>query len=238
LGQVELKNLFMILQNWTDIILQSLQNLWLILIGFLPSLVGAFVIVIVGLIVAAVLERVAERIIYYVKIDALLRKVGVEAYLQRAHLTLNTGHFIGRVIYWFLLLAFLLAASDILGFAALSGFLRDVLNYIPNILVAILILLASIVFANFLKHLVRASVLSARLHAAKALGTLTWWAVIIFGLLTALLQLGIAVSIINTVITGLIAMLALGGGLAFGLGGREYAAHLIERLREEIENKG
>ena len=227
----------MLVQNWLDVVVASLQNLWAILVSFLPSLIGAVIIIIVGVIVAALLHRVVERIIYYLKLDTLLRRLGAENYLQRAHLTLNSGHFMGRVTYWFVLLAFVLAASDILKFVALSGFIRDVLNYIPDILAAILIILASLIAANFLRGLVRASVLGAQLHAAKALGTLTWWVVIVFGLLTALLQLGIAVSIINTIITGLIAMLALAGGLAFGLGGREYAAHLIERLRAETEKQ-
>lgn len=194
-------------------------------------------VVIVGLIVAAVLERLVERLVHYLKIDALLRKLGVEAYLQRARLSLDAGHFLGRIVYWFLVLAFLLAASDILGFTALSGYIQDVLNYIPNILVAALILLASLMVANFLRDLVRTSVLGARLHAPKLLGTVSWWTVVVFGGLTALLQLGVAVSVINTLITGLIAMLALAGGLAFGLGGREYAAHLIDRLRQETENR-
>ena len=77
----------------------------------------------------------------------------------------------------------------------------------------------------------------ARLHAAHFLGALTWWAVIVFGLLTAFVQLGIATPINNTVITGLIAMVALAGGIAFGLGGKDYAAHLLGRLREQTEWK-
>ncbi len=227
----------MVVQNWLDVVVASIQNLWILLVSFLPSLIGAIIILVIGVIVAALLHRVVERVIFYLKVDSLLRKLGVESYLQRAHLSLNSGHFMGRVTYWFILLAFILAASDILNFTALSGFIRDVLNYIPDILVAILIVLVALVVANFLRGLVRASVLGAQLHAARALGTLTWWVVIIFGLLTALLQLGIAVSIINTVITGLIAMLALAGGLAFGLGGKEYAGHLVNRLREETEHK-
>jgi hypothetical protein len=215
----------------------SIQNLWILVVSFLPSLIGSVVILIIGVIVAALLHRAVERVIFYLKVDALLRRLGIESYLQRAHLSLNSGHFMGRITYWFILLAFTLAASDILNFTALSSFIRDVLNYIPDILVAILIVLVALVVANFLRGLVRASVLGAQLHAAKALGTLTWWVVIVFGLLTALLQLGIAVSIINTVITGLIAMLALAGGLAFGLGGKEYAGHLVNRLREETERK-
>jgi len=227
----------MVVQNWVDVIAASLQNLWLMFIGLLPRIVGALITLIVGLIVAAVLERIVERIIYYLKVDALLRRLGVEAYLQRANLTLNFGHFLGRIVYWFMILVFLLAASDILKFSALSSFINNVLNYIPNVVVAILILLATLVVADFLRHLVVASIMSAQLHAPKALGLLTWWGVFIFGLLTALLQLGIAAGIINTVITGLIAMLALAGGLAFGLGGRDYAAFLINRLREETNHK-
>ncbi len=224
----------MAVQSWVDVLAASLQNLWGTFIGFIPSLVGALVILIVGLIVASVVERVVERIIYHLRLDALLRKLGLEEYLTRANMKLNSGHFLGKIAYWFLVLAFLLAAFDILQFFALSGFVKDILNYIPSIVVAALIMVATLIFANFLRNLVRASVMSARLHAVKALGALTWWAIVIFGFLTALLQLGVAVSIVNTLITGLIAMLALAGGLAFGLGGKDIAADLVRKLRDEM----
>ncbi len=214
-----------------------MQNLWLTVAGFLPSLVGALLVFIIGLIVAAVLDRVVERLIYYLKVDTLLRKVGVEQVVERTGMKLNSGHFLGKIVYWFFVVAFLLAASDILGFFTLSNFLRDVLNYVPNILVSVLIVLASLVLANFLKGLVRATVMSANMHHAKGLGTLAWWVVFVFGFLTALVQLGVAVSIINTLITGLIAMLAIAGGLAFGLGGKEYAAKALQAVQDEIEHK-
>jgi small-conductance mechanosensitive channel len=133
-----------------------------------------------------------------------------------------------------MVLAFLLAASDILGFFALSSFLRDVLLYLPNLIIAILIMVAAFIVANLVRHIVRASVLSAKLHAAKFLGSAAWWIVIIFGALAALVQLGIAVTIINTLITGFIAMLAIAGGLAFGLGGKDYAAHIVKKIEESI----
>lgn len=227
----------MIVQNWIDVVVSSLQALWQVVVQALPSIIGALVVLIVGLIVAAVLERLVERLVYYLKVDALLRKLGVEMYLERAGMDLNAGHFIGRVIYWFVLIGFFLAASDILGFAALSGFLSDVLLYIPNVVIAALIMLVALVAANFLRGLAVASVMGARLHAAKFLGAVTWWVVMIFGFLTAAVQLNIAVSVINTVITGLIAMLALAGGLAFGLGGREAASRWISRLEGEMMHK-
>jgi len=226
----------MYVQGWVDVIVVSLQNLWALVIGFLPNLLGALLVLVIGLIVAAGLERLVERLVFYLRIDALLEKMGVGAYLQRANLQLNVGHFLGKIVYWFMVVAFLLASSDILSFTALSGFLQDVLLYIPNVLIAALILLAAVVVANFMKGLVLASVLGAKLHAAKFLGAATWWVIMVFGLLTAAAQLNIAVAIINTLITGMIAMLALAGGLAFGLGGRDAAARWISKMENEVRH--
>lgn len=227
----------MVVENWVDVLVSSLQNLWRLVLGFVPSLIGALLLICAGLIVAAGLERLVERLVYHLKIDNLLEKLGVEHFLSRAKLELNSGHFLGRVVYWFILIAFFLAASDILGFGALSNFLRDVLLYIPNVLIAALIVLVAVVAANFLRGLMLASVLGARLHAAKFLGILTWWTVVIFGILTAAAQLQIATVIINTIITGIIAMCALAGGLAFGLGGRDVAERWLEKLEDEINHR-
>jgi len=227
----------MTVQDWLGVINLSLQSLWTQLLSFLPELIGAIVVLIIGLIVAAGLDRIAERIVYYLKIDSLLRKLGVETFLNRANLNLDSGHFLGRVVYWFMLIVFVLAASDILGFVALSVFLGEVLLYIPQVVVAFLIVLATVVAAAFVKKLVAASVLSTRLHSAKFVSSLAWWTVIVFGLLTAVAQVGVATDIINTVITGVIVMLALAGGLAFGLGGKEEAAYLLKKLRNEWEHR-
>lgn len=228
----------MVIESWLNVLRSSIQNLWLTVANFLPSLIGALLVFIVGLIVASVLDRVVERLVYYLRLDMLLRRLGVEAFVQRANMKLNAGKFLGRLVYWFFVLAFLLAASDILGFFTLSSFLRDVLSYVPQVLVAILILLATLMVANFLQGLVKASVMSANMHNAKGLGAVTWWVVFLFGFLTALVQLGVAVSIINTLITGLIAMLALAGGLAFGLGGKDMATKLLGKVESEFEHRG
>ena len=133
------------------------------------------------------------------------------------------------------MLAFVLAASDILGFTALSEFINSVLLYIPNVLIAALIMIAALFVANFVKALVRASVLSVRLHKGRFLGSLVWWVIFVFGLLVSLTELGVAVRIIETVITGVIAMAALAGGLAFGLGGKELAGQMLGKMRADWE---
>lgn len=228
----------MTIQTWVDTLARSLQTLWDRVLGFLPDLIGALLVIIIGAIVATGLEKLVERIVYYMKLDSLLRQLGVEAYLDRAHVNLNAGHFLGKIVYWFFILVFFLAASDILGFTALSGFLTDVLNYIPNVIVASLILLVALALAHFLRGVIRASVMGARLHAGKTLGTIAWWGVTVFGFLAALVQLGVAVQIINTLITGLVAMLALAGGLAFGLGGKEQASDWLMKMRDELNHRG
>jgi len=227
----------MIAQTWSEVIARSLQNLWSGFIGFLPSFIGALIILIVGLVVATGLGSLVEKIFTAIKLDQLLSKLGLAPYLERAGLKLRAARFLGGLTYWFLVIAFILAVSDILGLFALSGFLGSILSYLPNIIAAVLILLASVILGGFLRRVVIASVASARIHAANFLGSLTWWSVVLFGFLTALVQLNIAPSIINSIITGFIAMLALAGGLAFGLGGRDYASSLISKLRDHTESK-
>lgn len=227
----------MTVQSWVDILASSLQNLWLRVINFLPELIGAIIVLIVGLIIATGLGSFVEKLISALKIDNLLRRLGLETYLTRAGLRLNTGRFLGEIVKWFLIIAFVLAACDILGLFAVSGFLRDVLLYFPNVIVAALIMLAAVLIGNFLRHLIKAPVRGARLHGANFLGALTWYSIITFGFLAALMQIGVAVAIINTLITGFVAMLAIAGGIAFGLGGKDFASSLLGKFRDQVENK-
>lgn len=227
----------MLMQSWTGVVSGSLQNLWYGFISFVPNFIAAIVILILGLVVAAGLGALVEAIFKAFHLDSFLVKLGLKPYFERAGLQLRASYFLGRLVYWFIVLAFLLAVSDSLGLYALSGFLTNVLNYLPNVIAAVLILLASVVLAAFLRRVVIASVLGAKLHAAHFLGTLVWWTIVVFGFLAALSQLNIAATIIQTIITGFIAMLALAGGLAFGLGGKDYAHHLLDKLKDRTEGK-
>ncbi|MDO8515859.1 MAG: hypothetical protein Q7S28_01265 [bacterium] len=227
----------MYVTSWTDVLIGSLQNLWNGVFMFIPSLIGALLVLVLGLVVASGLGALVEKLLEAAKLDGLLARLGLAPYFERAGVRLRGAFFAGRLVYWFLVIAFLLAASDALGLLALSGFLRDVLNYMPNVLAAALIMLASVVIGNVLKKLVTASVLSARLNAGHFLGSLVWWAVVVFGFFAVLTQLNVAAPVVQAVVIGFIAMMALAGGLAFGLGGRDYASFLIGKLREHTEGK-
>jgi hypothetical protein len=225
----------MYIQDWTSLVFGSLQSMWLGGMSVAANILGALIVLIIGLIVASGLSALVERVVSMVRLDKALNSLGLQEYFSRAGLNLNSGRFFGRLVYWFLLVVFLLASTDILGFYSLSNFLREVLLYVPNVIVAVLIMLAAVVIGNFLRHLVQASVKSSKLHGANFLGSLTWWSIVIFGFLAALTQIGIAVAIIQALVTGFVAMIALAGGIAFGLGGKEHAASLLSKFRSHVE---
>ena len=226
----------MALENWLTALMQSLLTAWdNFVIGYLPSVVGALLVLIIGLIVASGLKQLIIRLFEMAKFDNALLKLGIGEFAERAGLKVASGKLLGGLVYWFIMITFLLAVSDILKFTVFSEFIKQVLLYIPQVIIAVLIMLASVVVANFLRGAVIASVKSAKMHAPNFLGSLTWWSVVIFGFFAALAQLGIAVAIINTLITGLIAMLALAGGIAFGLGGRDTAEEILKGLKKDLE---
>lgn len=225
----------MFIQDFGDVVIASLQNLWNIFVAFLPNLIVALIVFIIGWVIAAALGRVVTQIIRALKIDSLFEKLGLRRPVERAGLRLDIGHFIGQLVKWFLILVFLMAATDILGLTQVTDFLQVVLFYIPSIIVAVIILLLGVMLAEFTQRLIRASVDAAGLMSAGFLATLAKWAIFIFALFAALDQLGVANTFIITVLQGLVAMLAIAGGLAFGLGGQNAAKDFISRVRDEMK---
>ncbi len=227
----------MVIQSWADVLVSSFQNVWAQFAMFILPFLGAVVVFIVGLIVATLLGALVEKVVNVLKVDKALAKAGIEEYAERAGLKLNTGAVLGQVVYWFVVVVVVMAISEAMKLTTLSLFLFNALAYAGNVVVGILIMLVTVILANFLKKVVKASVMSARLHAAGFLSALTWWAIVIFGLTIALGQIGIDVTILNTVITGIIVMFALAGGIAFGLGGKDAAARLIEKFQEQVGHR-
>lgn len=228
-------------QTIGSITLLQLSDLWSRFIGFFPLFVGAMILLVIGFFVASVLKFAAEAVVKGIKLDALLKRGGVEQKIEKAGLRLNSAAFAGFIVYWFFVLVTVFAVSDVLGLVGLTLFLNRMIAYtLNNMVVAILILLATIFLANFLRDVVVASARGVRLHGSRFAGLITWWAVIIFGIGATLDQLNVAqtfVNLVNYVVIGLILMVSVAGGVAFGLGGKDYAAHLIGRVRESTEER-
>lgn len=220
--------------NWFGLLYGSFQDLLPTVLGYLGDLIQALLVFIIGLIVATGLRSLVERAVAASKLDSFLHKLGITEYVHRAGLQLNSARFLGALVYWFVFVWFLSAILQALRLNALSEFLDRALNYVPMVIVAALMMLATVLVAKFLKALVTASIMGAKMHSAKFVGSLTWWAVVIFGFSAALQQLGIDPYTINALITGFIAMVVLAAGIAFGLGGKEYAGEILKKVRDQI----
>ena len=223
--------------NWLEILTSSFQASGAAVISFVPNIIGAIIVFAIGWIIAIGLAKLVKQLVDMFKVDQLLEKLGAKEILEKAGLRWDSGAFVGALIKWFFIIVFLLAVTEILQLFQVSEFLRDVLLYVPNIIIAVVIMLAAVLLANVLHRVVKATVSAAGLASADFLATLTRWAIFVFAFLAALIQLGIAPALINTLITGLIAMLAIAGGLAFGLGGKDYASQLIEKVRRDMGSR-
>lgn len=225
-------------QTTSEILAESFQDLWAGVITFIPELVIALVIFIVGWIVGVLLGRIIDQIIKAVKLDSALRSAGLEAALNRGGINLNSGRFIGQLVKWFFIVVFLVAALDVLGLEQVNLFLHQVvLLYLPQVIVAALILLVAVVIAEVMHNVVSSSAKAAHMNArsAKFVGSLTKWSIWVFAGLAALYQLGVAAAFIQTLFTGIVVALALAFGLAFGLGGKDAARDALEHVRSEIK---
>lgn len=224
-----------IVQTGGELLVTSFTVLWSGVLAFIPQFIVALIIIIFGWVVAVALGRLVSQIIYALKVDMALESLGGKEMVSRAGFKLDSGAFIGGLVRWFFIVVFLMAAVSVLGLDEVTIFLRDiVLLYIPNVIVAAIILVAAALLADVAQRIVRGSAQAAHLPSASFFGGITKWSIWVFAILAALYQLGIAGPFVQTLFTGFVAMVSIAGGLAFGLGGKDAAARFVERLRSDI----
>lgn len=203
----------------------------------LPKILIALVLIIAGWIVGAAICRVVHELVDAIKMDEWLAKAGVGTFLDKAGYKLNSGMFLGWLAKMFFIIIFVVAAFDILGLTQINIFLTEVLAYIPQVVVAAIVLFVASIAADLLSGMVTGATKAVGSHVSQMLGAMTRSAIWIFAFIIALSQLGIAAQYMYTLFAGFIAMLAIAGGLAFGLGGKEAAAGLIKSICDEIKEK-
>lgn len=225
----------MYLNTWADVLTLSLQNLWVGVVSFVPNLVIAIIILIIGWLIGALFGRAVWQAFRSLKVDEALRRAGFESFLRRGGLNLDSGAFIGGLVKWFIIVVFLVAAFDVLGLSQVNTFLNEVvLVYLPRVLVAALVLLVAGVIGDVVQRMVVAAAKTAEVRSAHFAGSVAKWAIWIFAILVALSQLGIAAAFSQTLFTGVVIALSLAIGLSFGLGGQDAASKFLERLRGEM----
>src|SRR3989344_547876 len=210
--------------TWGDVFNASLQDLWWGFVQFTPKIVIAIVFFVIGWVLGNVIAKALEQVFGALKVDHLLRSIGVDSFLRKAGMNLNSGRFIGELAKWFVVIVFLLPSLNLVGLDYIASFLKDdVLGFLPKVFVAALVLIIATVVSQALSRGITAGAKSMELTSAHMLGAIAKYAVWIFAFIIALGQLGVAEYYMSVLFTGIIAMLALGGALAFGLGGKEAA---------------
>ncbi|MFA5012999.1 MAG: hypothetical protein WC520_00325 [Candidatus Paceibacterota bacterium] len=225
------------IQDWSTLTLQALQVAWENVITFLPTLLAAIVVFIIGWIISIWIGKIIARILSTIKFDELFSRTGWKDALEKAEIAVSPSDFIGAIVKWILVIVFLLVATDILQWSAFASMLQKLVLWLPNLIIAIIILVVAIVIADILEKIMKAMVKKMGVSMVNFLGSVIKVAIYVFAVLAALSQLEIAPAVVNSLITGFIAMLALALGLSFGLGGKDMAARLLEEARRKIENK-
>ena len=225
----------MVLQDWATAVSDTWANIWNRFVNFLPNLIGAFIILVVGWIFGMIVGVVIDRFFRIIGLQTLFEKAKVEDVLKKGNIEKDTTALLASVAKWIIYLVAFISAANTLRLPDVANFLDRILAYIPQVVAAGSILLIGLVLAHFLANVIKGSLLAAEFVAAEAVAAIVRYAIIIFAFLAVLTQLGIAESLIRTLFIGLVALLAIAGGLAFGLGGQEAARDLIEKVRKELK---
>jgi len=224
-------------QTWGEAITMSLINLSQRFINYFPVLLGAIIVILAGWIIAITLGRLVAKALRDMRLDKAMEKIGFGRKMSEIGVRVGLSDFVGGLVKWFLILVFLMAAANILQLTQVTNFLNSIIFYIPNVVVAVVILAVVSLLGNFVYSVVRGSSRAAGMVSATFLAAISKWAIIIFGIFAALIQLGVASTLVSTIFIGIVAMISLAGGLAFGLGGKDEAALLLRKIREELTEK-
>jgi len=194
---------------------------------YLPKVIGALIVLLIGYIVARILRTVLTNALRAVKFDQITDRAGVGQALKAAGTDLDAAAVLAALVYWFVFLFFINAALNTLGLEQITAFITAILAYLPNVFVAIIILIVGALLANIMARVATGAASEAGLGTASLIGSVARYAILGFAVLTALTQLHVGENMVQILFAGLIAMLAIAGGLAFGLGGVDSARGLL-----------
>ncbi|MCX6734330.1 MAG: hypothetical protein NTZ25_00275 [Candidatus Peregrinibacteria bacterium] len=220
-------------ETWKQAVTASLQGLLLKVTDFLPNFIAALLVLIIGVIVAASLAKLIKKLVELTRVDKLLDKLGVNDAFK-AFGKISVGGIIGWLVKWFLIVVVLMAVADILQMSQINEFLKQVAGFLPNVVIAVVVMMIGFVGGNFVYEIVYRSVKATKMHSPRFLANIAKWSIIIFALMASLIQLSIAAALVQTLFTGFIAMMAIAGGIAFGLGGKEKASDWLDSLEKKL----
>lgn len=220
--------------TWLISIRDSFERVVQQLIEFIPAIFGATIILIIGLVLANTLGRLVQRILVAIRLDEFAERLGVRPFFERIDERFSLARIGGGIVQWTIILITIVAVSESLGLIQVTAFLQRVIAFIPNIIVGAAIFIIGLGVSRFVEEIVSGSMERIHMPSASMIGMIARSAVMVFTVLVVLVELGIAPMLMSVLLSGFIFMIALAGGLAFGLGGRDVAHDMLDRMRQRI----
>ena len=214
--------------DWGAALMTSLATALSLFLGAIPRIIGFLIILVIGWIIAGLIGTAVAAILRAIKFNVLAQRAGIQGFVHNMGLRTDPSGLLADIVKWFVRLIVLVVAFDALGLPAVSSIFQQFLLWIPNLVVAVVVLVIAGLAANALGDLVRGATAQAGFTNPDLLATITRVAVWAFGIVIAVNQIGIAQTLVNTLFMGFVGALALAAGLAFGLGGRETAGRIVD----------
>jgi len=208
---------------------------WQNLTEISPPIFWAGLVLLIGILVAKWLGQISVAFLNKIKLNQLLKRMGLEEALVKIDARLNAPKFFGEIVKWFFVIVFLMLATGILGLTQFSQFLERVIGYFPNIFISCLIFLVAAFLADFSQKIVVGTLEEEKITYSRFLGRLFRWAIWLFAILAILYQLQITPSLILAIFIGMVATTSIALGIAFGLGGKDLAAKILKELEEKFK---
>jgi hypothetical protein len=222
--------------DWGTAIVTSFATAMALVFAFIPKLLGFLVILVIGWLIATAISKAVTFLLRKVGFDRIATRIGLTRLEESMGMKMDAAAILGRIVYWFIFLIFLVPAVDALGLTTVSALLGQVIAYIPNVFVAIVVLFLGTLAATFVADLVRGATSSARVGNPNVFANIARYAILGFVALIALEQLQIAPALLNILFTAIVGSAALAFGLAFGLGGQQTAHRYLERTEQSVSN--
>lgn len=226
------------IETWTDALSFTFQQLLADVAGIVPNIIAAILLIVLGWIVGIGIGKLVARVVGALRVDDALRSAKVDQIVERAGFHFSSGGFLGGLIKWFIIAVFFVVALDVLNLGPVTDFLSQIVFfYVPQVIVAVLILLVAALLADFVQNVVVGAAKAANVGSPFFVGSVAKWAIWIFAVLAALDQLNVAPALVQTLFTGIVVAISLALGLSFGLGGQQAAGRYIERVAGELDRK-
>jgi len=216
-----------------DVFLSSITSFWTQLAAFLPQLMAAIVLLFVGWLVAKLVRAGMVKLLRVLQFDKLSERSGVEAFLKQGQLEVSLGGLLAGLMYWLIILIVIVTVSNSLGLHIVAELFNRIVLYIPNIIVAIFVLVLGAILARFINRLIFAYLSNIGVQGALTISTISEYATLIFVFFVALEQLNIGRELLTAAFIIGFGALGLAFALAFGLGGRDWAADVIARMTQK-----